>query len=136
MINKYNQIIEQIVDEFARRYYKECFNEREYKDFQLMDYQGINDWPLEICDEFYSINDILITIKHNIPLQITRERYNKQLDAHMEDKIFWINLYNYYLRNKDNQKYYENHFESLKKSKKAVEVAKEELEKAILGAKK
>jgi hypothetical protein len=101
-----------------------------------MDYQGINDWPLEICDEFYSINDILITIKHNIPLQITRERYNKQLDAHMEDKIFWINLYNYYLRNKDNQKYYENHFESLKKSKKAVEVAKEELEKAILGAKK
>jgi hypothetical protein len=43
MINKYNQIIEQIVDEFARRYYKECFNEREYKDFQLMDYQGIND---------------------------------------------------------------------------------------------
>lgn len=127
MINKYNKIIEEIVEEFAKRYYKECFNERKYKDYRLMDYQNINEWPLEICDEFYSINDILITIKYNIPLKIVREYYNKSLEAHMEDKPFWINLYNYFRKTCYKESYEAEEKKSLEQSKENVKKAKEEL---------
>jgi hypothetical protein len=39
MIEKYNEIISKIVNEFAKRYYKELFNEKKYKDYRLMDYE-------------------------------------------------------------------------------------------------
>ncbi len=126
MINKYNKIIEEIVKEFAIRYYKECFNERKYKDYRLIDYQGIKNWPLEICDEFYSINDILITIKYNIPLKIVREWYNKSLEVNYKWETM-ENLYNFFRKT--------CYKESLKKSEENVKKAKEELEKIIKGSK-
>ena len=70
---------------------------------------------MEVCDEYYSIDDILIAIKYNIPMKIVRERYDRK------DVI----LYKYYLRSNDNQKYFEDEFESLKESEKKVEKAKE-----------
>ncbi len=126
MINKYNKIIEEIVKEFAIRYYKECFNERKYKDYRLIDYQGIKNWPLDICDEFYSINDILITIKYNIPLKIVREWYNKSLEVNYKWETM-ENLYNFFRKT--------CYKESLKKSEENVKKAKEELEKIIKGSK-
>ena len=125
-IIKYNKLIEEIVDEFATRYYKECFNERKYKDYRLMDYQWIPHM-LEICDEFYSLEDILMTIKFNIPLKITRERYNKRLDLHMEDKELGINLYNYFRKSCYPASYEAEEKEDLKKSEENVKKAKEEL---------
>lgn len=123
---EYNKLIEQIVEEFATRYYKECFNEDE-TDYRLMDYQWINQWPLEICDEFYCIDDILMTIKFNIPLKIVRERYNKNLDWYMEDKPLWINLYNYALREINPKRYEAKEKRELKQSEENVDKAKEEL---------
>lgn len=127
MIEKYNEIIAQIVNEFSRRYYKECFNERKYKDYRLMDYQWINQWPLEICDEFYYLDDILMTIKHNIPLKVVRERYNKRLDLHMQDKELGINLYNFFRKSCYPKSYEAEEKESLKQSEGNVKKAKKEL---------
>jgi hypothetical protein len=38
MIQKYNEIVEKIAKEFAKRYYKELFNEDEYK-YDIISYQ-------------------------------------------------------------------------------------------------
>lgn len=126
MIEKYNKLIEQIVEDFATRYYKELFNE-DKTDYYLMDYQWINQGPLEICDEFYCIDDILMTIKYNIPLKIVRERYNKRLDLHMEDKELWINLYNFFRKTCYKESYEAEERKSLEKSEENVKKAKEEL---------
>lgn len=101
MITEYNDLIEKIVKEFATRYYKELFNEDD-PDYRLIDYEWINFWPLEISDEYYSIDDMLMTIKYDIPLKLVSEYYNKWLEAHLDNKELWINLYNYYLKNKYN----------------------------------
>lgn len=131
MINLYNDLIEQIVEEFAKRYYKECFNEDEY-DYEIMDYKWIKEWPVEICDEFYSICDILMTIKHNIPLKIVRERYNKSLDAHMEDKPFKYNLWNYWQIKTNHKEYEKQEKESLKKSEENLIKARDLLNEILI----
>jgi hypothetical protein len=38
----YNQLIQDIVDKFAKRYYKEEFKENDYH-YEIFDYQGIKD---------------------------------------------------------------------------------------------
>jgi len=90
---------------------------------------------LEICNEFYSLEDILMTIKFNIPLKITRERYNKRLDLHMEDKELGINLYNYFRKSCYPASYEAEEKEDLKKSEENVKKAKKELENIIKGSK-
>jgi hypothetical protein len=92
-----------------------------------MDYEWINQWPLEINDEYYSIDDILITIKFEIPMNIVRARYDLSLEANNKNKTLWINLFNFYQRNKNQQEYYENEYQELIKSEKIREEARNQL---------
>jgi hypothetical protein len=117
--------LDDIVREFAKRFYKESFNDEEYE-YDLIWYKWIKKWPVNICDEYYSIGDILIVIKYNIPIKILQKRYYIRLEEKQE-----INLYNFWLREKDNQKYYEDEFKILKESEKNVEKAKELLFKYL-----
>ncbi len=58
-IKQYNSIVCDIVDDFAKRYYKEEFDEDEY-DFDCMTYQDIALGPVEINDRFFDVGfDIL-----------------------------------------------------------------------------
>lgn len=129
MINKYNKIIEKIVDKFAKRYFKEIFNENE-ADYRLMDYHWIPNM-LELNDMYLDINDILIAELYQIPCKIYRDYYYLCLDTEWKP---WINLYNFFRKTcyKENEV---EEKESLKKSEENVKEAKEELEKIIKGSK-
>lgn len=98
MINKYNELVKKIVFSWAKRYYKELYNEEldEKWDLDIMEYKGILLWPINICDEYHSLDDILMAEKYNIPAKIMQERYEKYLET--EWKWGFPNLYNYNLQ--------------------------------------
>ena len=99
LINDYNNVITKIVKEFVKKYYKEIYNKDEIDyeyDYRLMSYKWINCGPVEISYEYYSIDDILITLKHNIPLKIVQEYFNAWYEASLDNKPIWINLYNFW----------------------------------------
>ena len=129
-IKQYNQLIEIIVYDFVCRLYKEeWIEDTVYKtDYRIMDYQGINQWPVEIWDRFLSIDDIIMCEKYKISTKLLIEYYDKWLEAYYDNKTLWVNFYNYCLREKDNQWYYENEFEQLKQSKEKAKQAKKQLE--------
>lgn len=139
MIDTYNKLIEEIVWKWYIRYAKELYELEEnqlYKtDIRIMWYNWVLQWPVECSDRFFTIDEILLCEANNIPCRILQKYYDKRLDLHMENKELGINLYNYWLRKKNNQKYYEDEFENLKKSKENVKKAKEELENIIKGSK-
>ncbi len=48
-IIKYNKLIEEIVFDFVKRYYKEIYQEKaERNDFDIINYVWINCWPVEL----------------------------------------------------------------------------------------
>jgi len=87
IIQKYNEIIYKIVDNFAKRLYKEIYNEDEYE-FDFMDYQGIKQWPIEILGEYYSLDDIILAEHLKIPTKVVQD-YNQWKEKN-------YNLYSYY----------------------------------------
>lgn len=131
LIQQYNNITEQIVKEFVKRYYKEIYDEDEVDyeyDYRLMSFKLINSWPVEISNEFYSIDDILITLKHNIPLKIVQEYFNAWYEASLDNKPLWVNLYNFWRMKVNIDLYNKEEKESLKRSEENVKIAKKELE--------
>ena len=95
LITKYNKVITEIAEEFAKKFYKEWFWEDDYE-YQLMDYKWIYHM-IEICDEYFNFDDILMTLEYNIPIKTLRNWYNLSLEASMEWKHYDYNLYNYNL---------------------------------------
>lgn len=92
----YNLLIVLIADKFAEKYYKDRFDEIENIediDYDLMDYQWIPHM-IEICDEYYSIEDILFTLDLDINCKDLSKWYQGRLENIIEE-----NLYNYYLTN-------------------------------------
>ncbi len=92
----YNLLIASIAYEFAKKYYKDCFDEIgniEDIDYDLMDYQWIPHM-IEICDEYYSIEDMLFTLDLDINCKDLSKWYQGRLENIIEE-----NLYNYYLTN-------------------------------------
>ena len=92
----YNLLVVLIADKFAEKYYKDCFNEIENIediDYDLMDYQWIPHM-IEICDEYYSIEDMLFTLDLDINCKDLSKRYQGSMENIIEE-----NLYNYYLTN-------------------------------------
>lgn len=51
---------------------------------------------IEICDEYYSIEDMLFTLDLDINCKDLSKWYQTKLEHNMEDKSY-MNLYNYYL---------------------------------------
>ena len=128
-IIKYNKLIDIIVYDFVKRYYKEIFQEKaEQSDFEIMNYAGINSWPVEIQDMYLGIDDILVAELYQIPCKIYYDYYNLCLDTDWKP---WINLYNYFRKTCYKEKYEAEEKESLKRSEENVAYAKQELEKAI-----
>lgn len=65
---KYKWVVNIIANSFAKKYYKDCFDEIEYSediDYDLIDYKWIPHM-IEICDEYYSIEDMLFTLDLDI----------------------------------------------------------------------
>ena len=94
--DSYNLLVVLIADKFANKYYKDCFNEIENIediDYDLMDYQWIPHM-IEICDEYYSIEDMLFTLDLDINCKDLSKWYQGRLENIIEE-----NLYNYYLTN-------------------------------------
>lgn len=124
-IIKYNKLIETIVFDFVKRYYKEVYQEEaERNDFDIINYVGVSFWPVEISDMYLDINDILIAELYQIPCKIYRDYYNLCLDTEWNP---WINLYNFFRKSCYPQSYEAEEKESLKQSKENVKKAKEEL---------
>ena len=97
LIKEYNDIIKKIIDNFWVRYYKELYNEDyDERDVRIIDYQWISSWPVEICDNYYSIDDILISEFHQIPCKIMQEWYDVNLENYENKDYIKINLYNYW----------------------------------------
>ena len=132
MINKYNKLIEQIVDKFATRFYKEMYNEDESY-YDIMNYVWINFWPIEISDLFLNIDDILVSEMHEIPSKIFTDYYDLCLDSYNEkNKWPWINLYNYWRKKTlDNELLEHERLNDLERSKEKVKKAKQELDNIL-----
>lgn len=130
-IIKYNKLIEEIVKEFWTRFYKEIFNQDfDINNICIIDYQWIKHM-IEISDEYYSIDDILIAELYQIPIRIVQKHYNLGYEASLNDKPLWINLYNYWRKETNLALYEKEEKESLKRSEENVAYAKAELEKVI-----
>lgn len=131
MINEYNKLIEKIVRKFAERFCKEEYNE-DIAYYDIMNYVWISQWPVEISDYYFNIDDILISEMYQIPSHIFVDYYNLCLDSYTDkNKWPWINLYNYNRKRKDKALYDREKKEDLKRSEERVEKAKNELENII-----
>lgn len=132
MINQYNKLIEEIVKEFAKRYYKEIYDEEvERSDYDIMNYVWISWGPVELNDMYLDINDILIAELYQIPCEIYKNYYYESLDAWMEWKTLWINLYNYFRKKTNPELYKKQETESIKQSLENLRIVKKELENLI-----
>lgn len=128
-IDKYNELIQKIVYWFAKRYYKELYNEKvEMDDYRLMQYEWIFSWPVEISDNYFQIDDILIAELHQIPCKIIQEHYDKEYEAMQNDTRLWINLINYWRKETNPKQYEKDEKESLRVSEENVKLAKKRLE--------
>ena len=128
-IIKYNKLIETIVFDFVKRYYKEIYQEEaERNDFDIMNYVGINSWPVELSDMYLDINDILIAELYHIPCKVYSDYYSLCLDTEWKP---WINLYNYFRKSCYKESYEAEERESLKRSKENVKKSKKILEEAL-----
>lgn len=124
-IIKYNKLIEEIVFDFVKRYYKEIYQEEaERNDFDIINYVWINCWPVELSDMYLNIDDIIIAELYQIPCKIYTDYYNLCLDTEWKPGI---NLYNYFRKSCYPKSYESEEKESLKKSEENVKKAKKEL---------
>lgn len=97
IIQKYNETIYEIVDNFARRFYKEIYDEDEDEyEFDLMDYEGIKQWPIEIWEEYYSLDDIILAEHLQIPTKVVQNYNEYNLELYEQWKEKDCNLYSYY----------------------------------------
>ena len=134
IINTYNKLIEQIVDKFATRFYKEMYwEEVDESYYDIMTYIWINQWPVEISDLYLNIDDIIVSEMYQIPSQIFIDYYDLCLDSYTEKSEWpWINLYNYWRKKTlDNELLEHERLNDLKASEESVKNAKQELEKLI-----
>lgn len=126
-IKQYNEIVWEIVNKFAIRYYKEMFNETCTKeDYHLMNYAGINCWPIEICDMYLSLDDILMSELYQIRCQTITERYNEKLDDTTK-----LNLYNSFRFKTDPWLYHKQEEEDIKRCEENIKYSQEQLETLI-----
>lgn len=128
LITQYNQLIEEIVWNWYKRYSKEIYEQEEdlYKtDYRIMDHYKVNEWPVEINDRFFSLNDILLCEAYNIPCKYLQDYYDEDLEAHMKDETLGINFYNYWMKNKNPKEYSKQENKELKESKERVKKAKD-----------
>ena len=105
-ITKYNKIVEEIVWDFVKRVFKELTWEEEpiKNDYRIMDYQWINQGPVEVFDRYFCLSDIIICEAYQIPTKILFDYCDEELDAYMKDETLWINFYNYAMKDKDYKK--------------------------------
>ncbi len=109
VILEYQKSVDQLVREFYRKYYFEPWENTEQNDtlfdmeysynVDLMKYHWTL-WPINITDYYWCIDDIIIALKYNIPEKILFKYYDESIEASMNNKPIWINLYNYYLKEK------------------------------------
>ena len=102
LINKYEQSIFDLIEEFTKRFYFEVYNQKA-DEFDIKEAQDsiiwnrqVRLWPVNINDLYFSTDDMYISIANNISMVLVENWYNDSLDAHMEWKELWINLYNYW----------------------------------------
>ena len=101
MIEKYNQIVEEIVKAYAVRHYKELYDE-ELDDlwYQIyidhMDYKWVNQWPVNISENYYSLDDIILAEHLQIPCKCLQDYNDRELERHQEGKEKDCNLYHYW----------------------------------------
>ena len=102
LINKYEQSIFDLIEEFTKRFYFEVYNQKA-DEFDIKEAQDsiiwnrqVWLWPVNINDLYFSTDDMYISIANNISMVLVENWYNDSLDAHMEWKELWINLYNYW----------------------------------------
>ena len=142
MIHKYNQIVINIARQFAIDLYTEEglideWNENyssysdPYDPYELNCYKWVYVWPLEIWDRYINFDDILTMYANNFTAKSVLAYTDYGLDLSLEWKECKYNYYNYTKWFKNPELYKKEEQESLKKSKKAVEFAKKELEKTI-----
>ena len=132
MINEYNKLIEKIVETFANRFYKEMYNEERWS-YDIINYIWINQWPVDVSDMFFNIDDIIVSEMYQIPSHIFTDYYNLCLDSYTEKSEGpWINLYNYWRKmTLDAELLEHERLNELKRSEDNVEKAKSELENII-----
>ena len=132
MINKYNEIVRDIARQFSINLYVEEEIDEWYEwCYELHEYKWVYWWILEIFDRFISFDDILTMYANWFTAKSVLDYTDYAYDLHMEWKECKYNYYNYTKYMNNPELYKKEEQESLKKSEKAVEKAKEELEKAI-----
>jgi len=93
-ITKYNNLIEDIFFEYAKRLWIE---EKvwENRDYDLMDYQWVNQWPIELWDRYIDIDDLLICQANNFPANSLLDWCDYELDRYNKWEERKTNYYNY-----------------------------------------
>lgn len=90
---KYEDSIYNLVEEFTKLYYINKDWKCEYDDnFSILWDWETGYWPIEINDRYFSIDDLHITLKNNIPFDTLDEFFDKCMEANNEDKSIWQNL--------------------------------------------
>ncbi len=99
MIEKYNQIVEEIVRAYAVRHFKELY-ELDNSGYQIyidhMDYKWVNTWPVNIWDYYYNLDDIILAEHLRIPCKCLQDYNDRELERHQEGKEKDCNLYHYW----------------------------------------
>lgn len=101
MIEKYNKIVEKIVKTYAYRHYREIYDEDiddiSYKHYvDLMDYKWVLQWPVNINEEYYSLDDIILAEHLQIPCKCVQDYNTRELERYQEGKEKDCNLYRYW----------------------------------------
>ena len=101
MIEKYNQIIRDIVKAYAVRHYKELYDEelddlgyRNYVD--LHNYYWVEQWPVNINEEYYNLDDIILAVHLQIPCKCVQNYNQREYEMYQEGKEKDCNLYRYW----------------------------------------
>lgn len=101
MIKKYNKIVTDIISNFCKRYWKEVYEQEiEYSDYKysidILEYQGIALWPINISDDYYALEDILLAEHLKIPCKCVRDYNHREYERHQEGKERDCNLCFYF----------------------------------------
>ncbi len=93
IIDEYIKQTEKLLELFYNIYFREEW------DLYWAEYRMIGDykhWPWTVCirDYYIDITDIFVALNEQIEEKVLFEWYEKNLDAHTEEKTF-PNLYNY-----------------------------------------
>lgn len=99
-LTKYIKATEKMVHKFIKKYYT-------YEDDSLADYyliwwrDRLHAWPLEVCDRYWSLEDIYQALLHNVPKDVLFEWYDYSYAQHTKkqkwDDVVCYNLASRYL---------------------------------------